>query len=105
MSPLGISASSYDHRRSDGARVSPPPSRSIIISFFSLVSAPLKEQVNNGKENLENPKIDKISNESEELRNKKRELESCVRRFENELETVSSTNSELSIRIIEKEQQ
>ena len=50
-------------------------------------------------------KIDKISNESEELRNKKRELESSVRRLENELETVSSTNSELSIRIIEKEQQ
>ena len=50
-------------------------------------------------------KIDKLSNESEDLRGKKRELESNVRKLENELETTSQSNSELSIRIIEKEQQ
>ena len=50
-------------------------------------------------------KIDKISHESEDLRNKKRELESSLRKLENEMETVSQSNSELSIRIIEKEQQ
>ena len=74
-------------------------------------------------------KIDKLSNESEDLRSKKRELESNVRKLENDMETVSQSNSELvidftkknfkiynyshccclftfqSIRIIEKEQQ
>ena len=39
------------------------------------------------------------------MRGKKRELESNLRRMENELETVSQSNSELSIRIVEKEQQ
>merc|ERR1712150_273233 len=50
-------------------------------------------------------KFDRVSVENEELRGKKRELESSVRRMENEMETVSQTNSELSVRIIEKEQQ
>ena len=50
-------------------------------------------------------KLDRVSVENEELRGKKRELESSVRRMENEMETVSQTNSELSVRIIEKEQQ
>ena len=50
-------------------------------------------------------KIDKMSNESEDLRNKKREIESSLRKLENEMESVSQNNSELSIRIIEKEQQ
>ena len=39
------------------------------------------------------------------MRGKKRELESNLRRMENELETVSQSNSELNIRIVEKEQQ
>ena len=43
-------------------------------------------------------KIDKISHESEDLRSKKRELESSLRKLENEMDTVSQTNSELSIR-------
>ena len=50
-------------------------------------------------------KIDKMSHESEDLRNKKREIESSLRKLENEMESVSQNNSELSIRIIEKEQQ
>ena len=40
-------------------------------------------------------KIDKMSNESEDLRSKKRELESNVRKLENDMETVSVSNSEL----------
>ena len=47
-------------------------------------------------------KIDKLSNESEDLRSKKRELESNVRKLENDMETVSQSNSELVIDFTKK---
>ena len=47
-------------------------------------------------------KIDKLSNESEDLRSKKRELESNVRKLENDMDTVSQSNSELVIDFTKK---